>query len=201
MSDRLTLASLYRLDPDHLSRDAVAALRSAEGKKDVPALLHFQGSELVWSHSQSCIARALHTALDVPVEDILTRGWNTLRQLRQYTDPVHYPPDQPVEHILHEHTIRSTHHPGVEVLFDGAAVGRLVFDAVLVVKLKLATLVIQAGRILEIHAGTFSCTGELKYHDALLARLSSEEFSLPGSIRIPGGLAISGRAQPVLAGR
>jgi len=194
MSEALTLASLFELDPDRLGEAAVGALRSARGVQELPGLLGYRGREDVWASATTCIARALHGALDIPVETLLTGAWNTSRELLKYTDAGKYPPNEPALHTLSEHTIRSTHHPSVELVIDGVPAGRLTFDAEVEAKVESAILVIQGGRIHEVRVGTCRFSGELKYHDALLARKSSAEYRFPGSIRIPGGLAIASRA-------
>jgi hypothetical protein len=195
----LTLATLFELDPDRLGEQATAALRSSRGIQDLPGMLGFRDREAVWSSATSCIARALHGALDVPLSAILSGAWNSYRELLEYTDPVRHPPQQAALHTLSEHTIRVTQHPTVELLIDGVRAGRLTFDAELDARIESAVLSIQAGRIYEVRVGTCRFTGKLSYGEALLASRTSAEYHFPGTIAIPGGMPIAPR-EPAPAG-
>ncbi len=200
MSETLTLASLFDVDAEHLGEEALAALRSARGLQELPGLLRFRESEHVWAGASACVARALHGALDLPLDKLLAGAWNTMRALEQYADPAAYPTDQPVLHTLAEHTIRTSHRPEIEILVDGISAGHLTFDVVLEAKIESAVLVIQAGRIVEVRAGTCRFTGQVKYHDAVLAKKSSAEYRFPGAIRFPGGVPISPRVAATAGG-
>jgi len=200
MSETLTLASLFQLDPDRLGDEAVAALRATPDLPDLPGQLHFPEGEQLWAAASGGIARALHGALDLPLDGPLAGAWNTMRELDQYADRDAYPPDQPVLHTVSEHTIQLSQHPTVVLLANGIVIRRFTFDAVLEARIESAILLIQDAHILEIRAGSCSFTGALRYRDAVLASITSSEYRFPGAIKIPGGLAISPRAEAPAGG-
>lgn len=197
----LTLASLFALDPERLGDEAVAALRSTPGIESLPGLLGCRDRDAVWASAATGIARALHGALDIPLSAILTSAWNSSRELLDYADPAKHPPEETALHTLSEHTIRTVHHPSVELVIDGIHAGEVTFDAELDANINGAILSIQGGRIYEVRVGTCRFTGELKYGDAVLARKTSHEYRFPGAIRIPGGAPIAPRTPAAVPNR
>ncbi len=91
---------------------------------------------------------------------------------------------------LAEHTVKSEHHPYVEILVNGQSTGRIVFDVSIVLILKGFVLKIQDARIKAVQTGSLQGKGKFSLGDAVLAEKVFDQNPLPGSIDLGEGVAL-----------
>lgn len=121
--------------------------------------------------------------LDISIPEILVRAWSRLVSLREYADPEKHPPDEVSLVPLVEHTVRSAHHPKVEVRLGESLVHTVVFDTVVELAIEGATVEVQAGAIRAIRTGTVQGTGTVSVAGQPLVRKETSEIELAGERR------------------
>jgi hypothetical protein len=183
-----TVAELLSLDSD--AEVADAALMASEG---MGALLKAMGALVPAQFKQSlveAVGSAVPKALNLPLEPILTEGWNKIPPLLKYRDAKRYPPGDVNLVALGEPTVAHTLHPRIELLLNQQTVKTYSLDLVLSLEFETAVLRIENAKIRAVETG--NCTGKakLEYEGKLLYERATKEFKLPGSIPLGEGLSI-----------
>lgn len=145
---------------------------------------------LSWTVLQDDIGRALGEMLDVDVVDVFCGAWAKLDELQDYLDPQKHPPNESSRVPLRACTIKSTHHPTIEILIGEQCIRRLEFDLVLVLELDAFILRVQDGRIWEITPGEFQGSGRLLLRGVEFARMASRKHRLAGKLEFEKGIPI-----------
>lgn len=163
-------------------RDAVELVR--EVAREVPTLRFLDVAPDV--------VRVLAGALGVTVSGIVIAVWNKRSEIRKYADVSRYPPDEEHDVWLHEHEVRQTLKPSVQVRVAGLPLQgmKLVFTASVSLTLHGAILVIKGGRITHVRLGDVSASGQLSAGRAKLVRRELRKWSLPGSVALGEGIRI-----------
>jgi hypothetical protein len=144
-----------------------------------------------WPTMSGACAQALQTSLDIKLIDVLVGGWTKLVKLQAYLDHDRYPPSEICPFPLVEHTIRSVHHPCVEVLVDEVQIEpTITFNLEFTLNLEGIVLDIQGGRIIAIRTGSFAGGGTLKYASIILCEVETPKYEIPGIIVLDEGIAI-----------
>lgn len=130
----------------------------------------------------STVAEKLKDALDVGINQILLSAWaqhkdliNDLERSRQLKGETILVP-------LADHTIRSTHHPAVEVMVSDRRVAAFKFNANLMMRVQKAVLKVEAGEVVGVEGGAWHGVGQLKCGPVTLVEHETQEFALPRSL-------------------
>jgi len=122
---------------------------------------------------------------------VLAGAWNTEGILVKYLDKEKYPPDKTVIVPLVKHSIKSSHHPYIEVLVDDVAMGKVHLDIVIEMVLEGFNLKIQDGKIKAIATGICKAKGSVGLDGVTLMEEKMKPISLPGIISLKDGIEIT----------
>jgi hypothetical protein len=185
-----TLRMLLGLDEGPGLTGTEAALAAS---KQIPALkqkLPAQMKLLRWSSVTGAIAAKVPALLDIKVLDVLIPAWKKYRLVAKYADQSRYSPDEIILAPLATHTLKSEHHPYVEILVGEKSIGKISFDVVLSLELKGFVLKIQDARIKSIEAGSCQGEGTVGIEKEVLYKKQLDPFTLPGAISLGEGINI-----------
>jgi hypothetical protein len=178
----LTLAEFFkaRSGADIVSR----ALKSQQRTKlkGIPGL----GWELVKRKFED----AFEKMLGVKMVDILRDTLILVPELQVYHNRNTYHPAKAFHKTLAELTIRSEHHPKLEILLEQKRIAKLTFDVDLELKLEGFVLKIEDGRIREIATGTCQGVITIACRGHELASEPTPKYQLPGKIVLDAGIQL-----------
>lgn len=174
-----------------LSSDQLRAMESTGKFPNLRSAFSKRGGQVDWPVAFDEIVNRIADLLDVGIVEIAVGAWNKYRALRKYADRKRYPPNETFLVPLVTHTIKSTHHPYIELLMDGKPIGRIDFSIDLELTLEGAILKIRDGRIVEIRVGSAKGEGRLKCEEFVLFERGTGPLELPGSIVLPEGIPIA----------
>lgn len=129
------------------------------------------------------VADKLKDALDVQINQILRSAWSQHRDLVDDLEKSKASRSETFLVPLANHTIRSTHHPAVEVLVNDRRVAAFKFNANLMMRIQDAVLRVEGGEVVGAEAGAWQGVGQLKCGPVTLVEHETEEFALPISLR------------------
>lgn len=139
------------------------------------------------------LKKALMTALDIALDDILGQAWSGWHDMRVYADPKKTPPDDVNIVPIATHTIESEYKPEVDVLVQGVKVHTFPFHVSVTLDVQGGDLVVQRGAIQEIRLATLKLGGTIKLRDRTLLKKEVAEVAVPGVMRLA-------RPIPILSG-
>jgi len=128
------------------------------------------------------VADKLKDALNVQINQILRSAWSQHRDLLDDLEKSKQAKGETFLVPLANHTIRSTHHPAVEVMVNDRRVAAFKFNANLMMRIKDAVLKVEAGRVIGVESGAWQGIGQLKCGPMTLVEHETEEFALPMSL-------------------
>ncbi len=188
----ITLNKFFLEREEDLSSKRLSALESALKVVSLRGTILRDAKAVGWPATWSEIVEKMKDLLDIGIPEIMVSAWNKYRILVKYLDREKYPPGETFLVPLAEHTIRSIHHPFIEILINDQSVGKIQFDLDLSFDLKGATLKIQDGKIKEILVGSCKAKGVIKFEDVVILERETDSIDLPGRISLGEGLPISG---------
>lgn len=174
-----------------LPQDAMVRAEAGETVSALRAKLAVDAKDIGWPAALNEIARSTADLLDMAVPEILVAAWNKYRFLRKYLDKDKYPPGETLLVPLAEHTVKSEHHPYLEILLGGQPIGKLTFTVSVALTLKGLTLKIRDGKIKAILTGSCEGQGVLKCEQIVIVEKQRALFSLPGEIDLGEGISIA----------
>ncbi|MGI9510810.1 MAG: hypothetical protein ACR2QJ_15830 [Geminicoccaceae bacterium] len=130
----------------------------------------------------STVADKLKDALDVGINQILLSAWSQHRDLVNDLERSNSLKDETILVPLADHTIRSTHHPAVEVMVNDRRVAAFKFNANLMMRIQSAVLKVEAGEVVGVESGAWHGVGQLKCGPVTLVEHETKEFALPRSL-------------------
>ena len=133
--------------------------------------------------------------LDIKILDIMVKAWNKYKILLKYLDKEKYPPEETFLVPLAEHTIKSEHHPSIDILINDKPVGKIEFSITFSIMLEGIILKIQDGKIKGITTGTCKGKGTLACENVVILEKKTESIPLPGSIDLGEGIPIPAPAK------
>ncbi|MBT8082019.1 MAG: hypothetical protein KJO56_06325 [Gammaproteobacteria bacterium] len=139
------------------------------------------------------LKKALMTALDIALDDILGQAWSGWHDMRVYADPKQTPPDDVNIVPIASHRIESEYEPEVDVLVEGVKVHTFPFYVAATLDVQGGDLVVQRGAIQEIRLATLKLGGIVKLRDRTLLSKDVAEIAVPGVMRLA-------RPIPILSG-
>jgi len=125
---------------------------------------------------------SISTLFQVSLLDVLLGGWEKYRDVTKSIEASRKSPKDPVLQPLASHTVKSTHHPYVELFKDERPVGKIQFDLTAALKVEGLTLQILNGEVSQILAGSCQGSVQLAYDSHVLIEGSTEQIQLRGSI-------------------
>lgn len=128
------------------------------------------------------VADKLKDALDVQINQILKSAWSQHRDLLDDLEKSKQTKGETFLVPLANHTIRSTHHPAVEVLVNDRRVAAFKFNANLMMRIHDAVLKVEGGEVIGAEAGAWQGVGQLKCGPVTLVEHETDEFALPASL-------------------
>lgn len=125
-----------------------------------------------------------------PVQ-ILIEGWKKYGEVKKAIEDSKKKPNEPILKPLVKHTIKSVHHPYIELYMDDVAVKKYEFELTASLEVESATIKVVNGQVTQILGGT--CLGKftLAHNGQVIKEAKTPKFDLPGSIRL--------KAEPVKA--
>ncbi len=192
----ITLTNILISEGDEFAAKATPVLKLEDGTASLREKLLQLFSKVAWPSINDAIAQRIQDITDVSLPDLLLAAWKKYQMIEQYADSNKFPPHQSNFVALEEHSIKSEHHPAVEVLVDGQPIAKFVFDINLELDLKGFVLRIEDARIKEIHTGSMQAKGSIAFRDVVLVEKEFHPVQLPGVMRLGEGvsLAVKGAA-------
>lgn len=184
MPDRtFTLADLFGLKEapktGKAGRLAERVLTGAEKKRVETELKSVP--EVTRAAAQSEIARAVRGLLDIPVPEVLARGWRTLDALRKVAAESRENPGERFDLALGGHEVASRHEPALEISVNGQTVATIPAEISVAFEVDSAVLVIRDGHIGAVEAAAFQAQGTLRCRGAEIASVRTEKLRLPAA--------------------
>lgn len=128
------------------------------------------------------VAEKLKDALDVGINQILLSAWSQHRDLVSDLERSRKLKGETILVPLADHTIRSTHHPAVEVMVNDRRVAAFKFNANLMMRIQKAILKVEAGEVVGVESGAWHGVGQLKCGPVTLVEHETKEFALPKTL-------------------
>jgi hypothetical protein len=136
------------------------------------------------------LKKAVSTALDIALDDILGQAWSGWKEIREYADPEKTPPDDVNIVSISNHTIESEHEPSVDVVVRGVTVHSFPFHVAAQIDVQGVNLVVQRGMIQEIRLGSLKMGGSVKLRDRTLLQKQVAQVEIPGVLRLENPIPI-----------
>ncbi|MDH3663485.1 MAG: hypothetical protein OEU92_26295 [Alphaproteobacteria bacterium] len=128
------------------------------------------------------VAEKLKDALNVSINQILLSAWSQHRDLANDLERSMQQRGETILVPLADHTIRSTHHPSVEVMVNDRRVAAFKFNANLMMRIQQAVLKVEGGEVVGAESGAWHGVGQLKCGPVTLVEHESKEFALPKTL-------------------
>jgi len=184
-----TIARIFPIH-DHSWLDQI------ETENEVISLHHNADKEpgiVGWDIIVDEVKSEIESLLDIGLPEVLAKAWNTEGMLVKYLDKEKYPPEETVVVPLVKHSIKSTHHPYVEVMIDDAAIGKVHLDIAIEMMLEGFNLKIQNGMIKAIATGVCKAKGSIGIEGTTLMEKQMKPIALPGIIALKDGIEITSK--------
>lgn len=188
----LTLRELFEVDPDQLSArfgSGVDVNHVAESAKQEIAK---EASMIRWPWVRDAVAEKSRDLLNLNIVDILVDSWKKYMDLCQYADHKKYGSEEEILTPLASHTLKSEHHPYLQILLKEREVSRVTFELDFSLILDGFVLKIRDGKILEILTGSGTGEGKLSLENVSLWDQQLKPVHLPGSIPLGDGISLRG---------
>lgn len=146
-------------------------------------------AKLAWNFIGFEATKALRSALDCDVFELLAQAWCTARELREYTDRSKHPPEEISVLHLGDHKLKTNVDVVLEIAVGELSLTRLRFTVELAAHFRSAALSIRDGHVTDLASGDCSVSAQVKYRDTELHKpMESRKVTLPGRIafRTPG---------------
>lgn len=183
--DRITLKQILDRPRSELTEEDWSELEAEGGAAALKGSLAG-----VWGAARPQILERVDALLDVSLAEILTRAWNTGRELHRYRDRENCPPGKTFEVDLARHKVVSTHKPRVEVWIGDQKRGEVGFTVQVEISAKGLRLQIRDGRIMRIETGECQAKGSLHCESFLLVERETSPLRLPGTLDLGEGIEI-----------
>jgi len=150
--------------------------------------------------AKSEIRNSIGALFQISLLDVLTEGWKKYELVSKAMEESKRNPKDTILRPLAKHTVKSIHHPYVEVFMDNNSMGKLEFQLTAAFEVEGLTLKIQRGEITAIMTGTCQGSIQLSFAGEYLTGMKTEHISLPGSIPLKSDNAHvdTGYTQPTL---
>lgn len=188
-NSQITLNQFFSLEKELLQK----RLPIIESSEKISSLKErvLKEAKVKWPVAFNKIVEKIEDIFDIGILDIMVMAWNKYRILLKYLDREKYPPSETFLVPLAEQTIKSEHHPFIEILINDELVGKIEFNITISLMLKGIILKIQDGKIKEVLIGTCKGKGTVKCENLVILEKETESISLPGAIDLGEGIPIA----------
>jgi hypothetical protein len=180
-SSEVTLADIFMNREAALSGEQRQDVETQQQTAALKEALEKETEAFSWPVIVDKIAEQIAAALSLPIKKILVSAWQKKRLFDQYRDRSESESDETILLPLAEHTIRSEHHPRIEVFFNGRLIHTITLDIALHLDLEGFMLTLRGGKLMDIQTGKCQAKGRVMYDKATLLKKDSEALSLPGT--------------------
>jgi hypothetical protein len=171
-----------------LGREQLSVIESSQNTSAIKGKI--TEAKVKWSVASDIVAKEIPDILCISISDILISAFKRFGILLKYLDRDNCPPDEVFLVSLAKCTIKSEHHPSIEILINGQKVGRIGFNITISLALKGIILKIQDGKIKEVTTGTCKGKGSIKCGVVEILKRETRSIPLPGSIALGEGIPI-----------
>lgn len=189
----ITLRDLFGVDANDLTARAGPGLDVYRTSENIRQAIQKESRAIRWKWVRDLVAKKAGEILDLNVIDVLLEAWKKYMQIEQYADRQKYGPEEVILVPLAEHTLKSEHHPYVEILVKEQPVGQIVFDLEFSLALEGFVLKIQDGTIREIQTGSAKGEGSLSLAETILLKRELKPIHFLGHIDLGRGVPLRGR--------
>jgi hypothetical protein len=185
---QMTLSQFFsaesELKPERLS--------SIESNKKVSTIKDriIKEAKVKWPIAFEIIIKKIAEILDIGILDIMAKAWSKYRILLKYADTEKYPSNETFLVPLVDHTVKSEHHPYIEILINGKPVGKINFTITLYLMIEGIILKVQGGRIKGIDTMTCKGKGTLQCENIPILEKTTRPISFLESIDLGEGIPI-----------
>lgn len=140
--------------------------------------------DVKWTASIPELSQKIGDLLNIKVPDIFIASWKKEQELQKVINESESAPDEVFYVELAEHTIKSEHHPYIEIIVEEVQVKKIEFLLSILFKTKGFILKICNGLIEEIQTGNCEVEGTFGYKDLILAKKKLSPIKMPGKISL-----------------
>jgi hypothetical protein len=186
----LTMRELFEVDPKAFSARVESGLDAHRVAEDARQEIAKETSSIQWPWVRSAVAEKSQELLDLNVIDVLVNSWKKYMEIQQYADQKKYGREEEILAPLATHTVKSQHHPYVEILLKERQVGCITFDLDFSLVLEGFVLKIQDARIMEILTGSGKGEGALSLAGVSLWDQQLKPMRFPGHLSLGLGVPL-----------
>jgi hypothetical protein len=195
----ITLRELFKVDPNEITARARSGMDLYQGAKELKESVKKEARAIRWPWVRDLVADKARDVLNLNVVDVLAEAWKKYAEIEKYADSQKYGPEESILVPLAEHTVKSKHHPYVEILLHEKPIGRVEFDLEFSLTLEGFVLKIQDGIIREIQTGSAKGEGKLTLATVALLKRETKPIDFPGHIPLGQGIPLRGRGRAASA--
>ncbi len=179
----LTLKEFFLYRHKDLSAQALKQVEETSKYSDLREKLGQATQNLPWPGAFDLTMKSLGKLLEKTcLYDIMADAWREDEEFGELSDPEQYPPDETILVPLADHTIRSEHHPYLEIMLDQKILGRIEVKIELTLNIKGFILEINQGELQSVQTGALNGDGRIFCEGIQLLRRDTGEVQLPGKI-------------------
>jgi hypothetical protein len=186
----LTLCDLFEVDTKDLPTRVETALDIQQAALNARQEIKQRSRAIQWSWVRKAVAEESRNLLNLNVIDVLVDAWKKYMQIEQYADPLKYGHGEKILLPLAEHTMKSKHHPSVQILLENHEAGAIQFNLEFSLTLDGFVLMIQDAKLLEIETGSGTGEGSLSLAEVDLWKQELKPVRLPGHILFGDGIPL-----------
>jgi hypothetical protein len=142
-----------------------------------------------WDAVQDVLADKVLEMLDVPLLGVLLSAWKKYREVKNIAGPEGRSATEKVS--LAQHTLKSEHHPYLEIRLKGVPVETLHFTVVVELVLEGFILTIQDRKITPVETGRMKGQGSLALETSVILEKEFSSIGLPGTMTFGEGIPLS----------
>jgi hypothetical protein len=181
-TDSPTLGDLFGVIRNQSSEEVTKQIAESQSLKEIGAI-----PEVLRTPVARLVGGKLADLLDTPLVKILADAWKGAKAWKRLAADSG---EQVVP--LNPHTISSTHHPTLQILWKEQPIGPpLTFEAKVTLNFENAALIIRDRTLRELRPGTTRVEGTLFLSRVKLLKRSSKDYTLPGVLSFGEGIPIS----------
>ena len=163
----------------------------SKSDRRMPELKHalVQQSKIIkWDAVQDVLADKVLEMLDLPLLGVLLSAWKKYREVKQVAGSEVHSAREKVS--LAQHTLKSEHHPYLEIRVKGVPMGTLNFTIIVELVLDGFILTIQDRRITTVQTGRMKGQGSLALETSVVLEKEFGSINLPGTIQLGEGIPL-----------
>lgn len=191
----LTMKDLFGVDSGEGAVVQGNKFDNAKSTAELKENLAKKSKLIQWDAVKEVLAEKTVEMLDIPVVRILFPAWKKYREIMEFANPEKHPPGETSLVSLVEHTVKTEHHPYLQVSYHGLEFPKIEFTLSAELTLQGIVLRIQDGKIKEIKEGTIEGKGSLLLEKESVLERPFGSYDLPGKVDLGGGIPL-GDSEP-----